>query len=125
VRERTGAGADAVFDPVGGERFTDTIRCLRPGGRALVVGFAGGGIPEVRTNRLLLRNVEVAGVSLSAWMAHEPDVLPRLAERLSGLLREAAITPVVGRRLPLDAAAEALRALEERRAAGKIVLDVA
>ena len=59
VKELSGGGVDMVLDPVGGDRFTDSLRSLREGGRVVVVGFTGGSIPEVRVNRLLLNNTEV------------------------------------------------------------------
>src|SRR5215204_3340664 len=68
VRELTsGRGVDVVVDPVGGDRFTDSLRSLAPGGRLLVIGFTAGSIPEVRVNRLLLGNLSVVGVGWGAW----------------------------------------------------------
>ena len=61
AKELSGGGVDIVVDPVGGDRFTDSLRSLREGGRLVVVGFTGGSIPEVRVNRLLLNNTEVVG----------------------------------------------------------------
>src|SRR5581483_1926725 len=61
AKEISGGGVDVVGDPVGGDRFTDSLRSLREGGRVIVVGFTGGSIPEVRVNRLLLGNTEVIG----------------------------------------------------------------
>ena len=60
-------GADVVLDPVGGDRFTDSLRCLSEDGRAIVVGFTAGSIPEVRVNRLLLNNVSVVGAGWGAY----------------------------------------------------------
>ena len=68
VKELTdGRGVDIVVDPVGGDRFTDSLRSLAPGGRLLVIGFTGGAIPEVKVNRLLLNNVDAVGVGWGAW----------------------------------------------------------
>jgi NADPH:quinone reductase-like Zn-dependent oxidoreductase len=68
VKELTGGrGVDVVVDPVGGDRFTDSLRSLAPGGRLLVIGFTGGEIPTVKVNRLLLNNVDVVGVGWGAW----------------------------------------------------------
>ena len=72
VRELTGGrGVDVVVDPVGGDRFTDSIRSLARGGRVLVLGFTGGEIPTVKVNRLLLNNVEVVGVGWGAWWTQD------------------------------------------------------
>ncbi len=67
-----GAGVDIVIDPVGGDRFTDSLRSLRAGGRVVVVGFTGGSIPEVRVNRLLLNNTEVVGAGWGAGVLGQP-----------------------------------------------------
>ncbi|HEU0250363.1 MAG TPA: NADPH:quinone oxidoreductase family protein, partial [Solirubrobacteraceae bacterium] len=68
VSALSGGGVDVVLDPVGGDRFTDSLRSLKEGGRALVVGFTGGSIPEVKVNRLLLRNIEVVGAGWGAYV---------------------------------------------------------
>src|ERR1700744_875613 len=73
VRELTDGGADIVLDPVGGDRFTDSLRALRAFGRVVVVGFTGGSIPEVRVNRLLLNNTEVIGAGWGASVIGWPE----------------------------------------------------
>jgi NADPH2:quinone reductase len=123
VKERHG-GVDIVLDPVGGDRFTDSLRCLNEEGRLLVVGFTGGAIPEVKVNRLLLNNIEVVGAGWGAFAMSKPDYLREVAEELDGLIESGAVRPIVGVRLPLDRAAEAMRVVEERGALGKVVLDV-
>src|SRR5690606_36609186 len=81
VKELTG-GVDVVVDPVGGDRFIDSLRCLRPEGRMLVIGFTGGEIPTVKVNRLLLNNTAVIGVSWGHyWMPH-PEYLQRQSDEL-------------------------------------------
>src|SRR2546422_7293712 len=74
VREASGGGVDVVLDPVGGDRFTDSLRSLRENGRLLVVGFAGGSIPEGKVNRLLLGNTEVVGAGGGANVMGKPDL---------------------------------------------------
>src|SRR6476660_5193611 len=77
VKELTqGRGVDLVVDPVGGERFTDSLRSLAPEGRLLVIGFTGGEIPTVKVNRLLLTNTSVVGVGSNEFWRRQPD-LPR------------------------------------------------
>jgi NADPH2:quinone reductase len=122
--ERSHGGVDLVLDPVGGDRFTDSLRSLREGGRIVVVGFTGGSIPEVRVNRLLLRNTEVIGAGWGAFAVGKPQVNREIGEALDRLIADGAVRPIVGARFPLDRAGEALRVLDERRATGKIVLDV-
>jgi NADPH2:quinone reductase len=125
VKELTGGrGVDVVVDPVGGDRFTDSLRSLAPGGRLLVIGFTGGEIPTVKVNRLLLNNIDVVGVGWGAWTATHPDALAEQWAGLEGLLssgRLAAPTPEV---YPLDQAAAAIASLENRTAKGKVVVRV-
>jgi NADPH:quinone reductase len=123
--EITGGGVDLVADPVGGDRFVDSLRALRPTGRLLVLGFTGGAIPEVRVNRLLLRNVEVVGAGFGAWMAAHPEDRRTVGDEVHGLAERGLVRPLVGPRFALEDGAEAMRLLEGRGATGKVVLDVA
>jgi NADPH2:quinone reductase len=113
-------GADVVIDPVGGDRFTDSLRSLREGGRAVVVGFTAGEIPEVRVNRLLLNNIEVVGAGWGAYVLGKPDVFREVGE--AGLAL--GVKPIIGARYPLERAGEALTLLERRGALGKVVLEL-
>jgi NADPH:quinone reductase len=124
VLERSGGGVDVVLDPVGGDRFTDSLRCLREGGRLVVVGFTGGSIPEVRVNRLLLKNTEVVGAGWGAYVMAKPELNREIGAAIERMIDDGIVTPVIGERFPLERAAEALKVLDERRATGKIVLDV-
>jgi NADPH2:quinone reductase len=125
AKEISGGGVDVVLDPVGGDRFTDSLRSLREGGRAVVVGFTGGSIPEVKVNRLLLNNLEVVGAGWGAYVLSKPDFTRMLADELDGMIRAGHVKPIVGNRFPLEQAGEAMRLIEERGALGKVVLDVA
>jgi NADPH2:quinone reductase len=126
VMEATaGRGADVVFDPVGGDRFDDAVRCLAPAGRLLVIGFAGGGIPTVKVNRLLLRNVSVVGSAWGEWVSREPALPVGIGKEIDRLISTGAIRPVIGQTLPLERGAEAFRLLAERKAVGKVILQVA
>jgi NADPH2:quinone reductase len=125
VRSLTdGRGIDVVYDPVGGDRFTDSVRSLAPAGRLLVVGFAGGDIPTVAVNRLLLRNTAVVGVAWPEYARVDPSMPRTVAAGLAQMWATGAINPLVTSRYPLEGAADALRELDERRAIGKIVLVV-
>src|SRR5215207_4899605 len=125
AKEASGGGVDVVLDPVGGDRFTDSLRSLGEGGRAVVVGFTGGGIPEVKVNRLLLNNLDVVGAGWGAYITKRPEVIAKTAQALEGLIESGHIAPIVGARFPLERAAEALELIDERGALGKVVLDVA
>lgn len=124
ARELSGGGVDMVLDPVGGERFTDSLRSLREGGRIVVVGFTGGSIPEVRVNRLLLGNTEVIGAGWGAYVMSKPDVCARIGGEIARLIAQGFVRPVIGARFPLERAADALKLIDERGATGKVVLDV-
>ncbi|MGE2814393.1 NADPH:quinone oxidoreductase family protein [Mycobacterium heidelbergense] len=125
VKELTsGRGVDVVVDPVGGDRFTDSLRSLAPGGRLLVIGFTGGEIPTVKVNRLLLNNVDVVGVGWGAWTATHPDALAEQWAGLEGLLSSGRLTPPTPEVYPLEQAAAAVASLENRTAKGKVVVRV-
>jgi NADPH2:quinone reductase len=124
VLELSGGGVDMVLDPVGGDRFTDSLRSLREGGRLVVVGFTGGSIPEVRVNRLLLKNTEVVGAGWGAYVMGKPDLNREIGAAVNAMVDAGFVRPIVGERFSLERAADALRTLDERRATGKIVLDV-
>jgi NADPH2:quinone reductase len=115
---------DVVLDPVGGDRFTDSLRSLREDGRLVVVGFTGGSIPEVRVNRLLLGNTEVVGAGWGAYVMGKPDLNREIGAAVQAMVEAGDIRPVVGGHFPLEQAGAALQAIDERRATGKIVLDV-
>jgi NADPH2:quinone reductase len=124
AKELSGGGVDVVLDPVGGDRFTDSLRALGEGGRVVVVGFTAGSIPEVRVNRLLLNNTEVIGAGWGAYAMGKPAVNVEIGAALDALVEAGSVRPVVGDRFPLEDAAAALRAIDERRALGKVVLTV-
>jgi NADPH2:quinone reductase len=124
VLELSGGGVDMVLDPVGGDRFTDSLRSLREDGRLVVVGFTGGSIPEVKVNRLLLKNTEVIGAGWGAYAMAKPDLDREIGAAVTRLIEAGAVRPIVGPRFPLEQAAQALHTLEERTATGKVVLNV-
>jgi NADPH2:quinone reductase len=124
VVELSGGGVDMVLDPVGGDRFLDSLRSLAEDGRLVVVGFTGGAIPEVKVNRLLLRNTEVIGAGWGAYVMGKPDLNRQIGAAIGQMIEAGIVRPVIGQRFALEDAADALRTLDERRAVGKVVLDV-
>jgi NADPH2:quinone reductase len=124
AKEASGGGVDVVLDPVGGDRFTDSLRSLGEGGRVVVVGFTGGSIPEVRVNRLLLNNTEVIGAGWGAYVLAKPEVNREIGDGVLALAEKGFVAPIVGARYPLEQAAEALALLDERGALGKVVLEL-
>ena len=124
VKEISGGGVDMVLDPVGGDRFLDSLRSLREDGRLVVVGFTGGSIPEVKVNRLLLGNTEVVGAGWGAYVMGKPELNREIGAAVNAMVDEGVIRPIVGERFPLERASEALNCIDQRRATGKVVLEV-
>jgi NADPH2:quinone reductase len=122
--ELSGGGVDVVLDPVGGERFTDSLRSLKEDGRVLVVGFTEGSIPEVKVNRLLLRNVSVVGAGWGAYVMGNVERNRAIGEAVAKMIADGHIRPIVGGRFPLEDAVGAFREIDERRALGKVVLEI-
>lgn len=123
VRDATdGRGVDLVVDPIGGEAFDDAIRTLATEGRLLVVGFAAGGIPTVKVNRLLLRNVSVVGVGWGEFVNRNPGAQSLFGSGL-GRLVEAGLRPPPPVRYPLAEGRAALEALANGEVKGKLVLE--
>lgn len=121
-RDVVGRSVDIVVDPVGGDRFTDSLRTLREHGRLLVIGFTAGEIPTVKVNRLLLNNIAVVGVGWGAFALKRPGYLAGQWDAMLPHLRSGALHPVVGTTFPLEQAAEALLCLDQRAATGKVIL---
>jgi NADPH2:quinone reductase len=113
---------DIVFDPVGGDRVSESIRTLAPNGRLLVLGFAGGEIPTVRVNRLLLGNRGVLGAASLEYFEQRPGALAELWALLLGLRREGALPDPPVQQFAFSDARGALRAIADREAKGKVVL---
>jgi NADPH2:quinone reductase len=116
-------GVDVCFDPVGGELFDAALSSLGWGGRILLVGFVGG-IPQIPANRLLVKHRAALGSSLRYFRWHAPEKLQRSAGELFQWHKEGKLKPRITHRLPLERSVEALRLLTERRAYGKIVVEL-
>ena len=115
-------GVDLVVDPVGGDRFTDSLRTLRDEGRLLVIGFTAGEIPTVKVNRLLLNNLDVVGVGWGAFCGSRPEYPRQQWQELLPHVESGGLRTLVGSTHPFQDAAHALRELDQRRAAGKVLL---
>jgi NADPH2:quinone reductase len=123
VRELTGgAGADVVYDPVGGPYSEPALRATAWQGRFLVIGFAAGEIPRIPLNLSLLKGCQIVGVFFGAAMSRDPDLAPRLMQRLLALWHDGKLRVHVSRTYPLDQTAQALRDMLERRVEGKVVV---
>ena len=123
VRELTdGAGADVIFDPVGGDAFDLSTKCIAWEGRLHVIGFASGRIPSLAMNRVLLKNISVVGLHWGPYFEHDPEVVARAAADLFEMHARGEVRPLVSETHPLDAATEALEALGSRKTVGKVLL---
>jgi NADPH2:quinone reductase len=118
-----GEGADVCFDPVGGALFDAALSSLGWGGRILLVGFVGG-IPQIPANRLLVKHRAALGSSLRYFRWHAPNKLEASVDELLRWYGEGKLKPTVTHRLPLERSVEALRLLTERRAHGKVVVEL-
>jgi NADPH2:quinone reductase len=127
IRERVkaltdGRGADVVFDPVGGDVFDASLRCVAWGGRLIVVGFAAGRVPQIPANILLVKNVSALGYYWGSYRSHAPELVRRQFADLFDWYRAGKLHPHVSHRLDLARAGEALALLAERKSTGKVVL---
>ena len=125
VMEITGKkGADVIYDPVGGDVFDASLRCLAWEGRLLIIGFASGRIPEAPANYLLVKNAAAVGVFWGAYMRRNPQVIVDSFRVIMAWYAEGKIKPHISHRFPLDDAAEALKVMMERKSTGKVVIDL-
>jgi NADPH2:quinone reductase len=122
--QNDGHGVNAILDPVGGERFDQSVRCLAPEGRLIVVGFTDGRIPTVQVNRVLLRNIDIVGAAWGAFLAVEPSLFGETQRALNTMIDSGAVAPIIGKSYPLEEAPAALTLLGQRQAIGKIVLNM-
>jgi NADPH:quinone reductase len=123
VKEVTGGhGADIVYDPVGGDVFDKSRKCVAFEGRIVVVGFTSGRIPEAPANHLLVKNYSVVGLHWGLYRKHDPAIFGMVHEQLTRLVEEGHVDPLVGAVHPLEEAPQALKALAERSTVGKVVL---
>ena len=120
-----GRGVDVVLDPVGGDVFSASLRAIAFEGRIVTLGFAGGEVPQIPANHLLVKNVSVSGLYWGAYLELDPE---RVRKQFDDLMRwwgEGKLTPHIGGTVLLKDGASALRQLAERKAQGKLVIEVA
>jgi NADPH2:quinone reductase len=117
-----GRGADVIYDPVGGDLFDQSLRCINFNGRILVVGFASGRIPEIPANLVLLKSCQIIGVFWGAFTTKEPSVHLSNMKTLLEWFSSGKIKPFVSKTFPLENASEALNAMLNRSVTGKVVV---
>lgn len=118
-------GADVVYDAVGGEIWNAAFRATNPGARLLPIGFAGGEVPQIPANHLLVKNMTVIGFYLGGYMKFRPDAVRQSFRTLFAWHAEGRITPHISHVLPLERAAEGLELLRSRKSTGKVVITMA
>ena len=119
-----GLGADVIYDPIGGDIFMQCMRCINWKGRVLVIGFASGPIPEVPTNLALLKGCSIVGVFWGRFTGAEPEENSQNFDELFALHAEGKLKPQITKSYSLDDAAEAISSLENRKATGKVVIEM-
>ncbi|MGY1633686.1 NADPH:quinone oxidoreductase family protein [Geodermatophilus sp. SYSU D01186] len=123
VKEVTGGhGADVVYDPVGGDVFDRSRKCIAFEGRLVVVGFTSGRIPEAPANHALVKNYSVVGLHWGLYRTQEPSLIASTHQALTELVQSGQVDPLLGDVLPLDQAPQALARLADRGTVGKVVL---
>ncbi|MEU1622760.1 NADPH:quinone oxidoreductase family protein [Streptomyces sp. NPDC005722] len=123
VKEATGGrGADVVYDPVGGDAYTRSTKCIAFEGRILVVGFTSGTIPSPGLNHALVKNYSVVGLHWGLYNTHDPAAVRRCHDELTRLAAEGAVRPLVSERVPLEGAADAVQRVADGTTTGRLVV---
>ncbi|WP_212915105.1 NADPH:quinone oxidoreductase family protein [Streptomyces sp. TS71-3] len=121
VKEYTGGkGADVVYDPVGGEAYTQSTKCVAFEGRIVVVGFSSGTIPSPALGHVLVKNYSVLGLHWGLYAARSPKTVLECHDRLTALVEEGAVTPLISERVPLTAAADAVQRVADGTTTGRV-----
>jgi NADPH2:quinone reductase len=124
VQELTGGrGADVIYDSVGGEITDQSLKCIAWNGRLVIIGFAGGEIPAIEANRILLKNIAVTGLHWSAYVDRDPGAVADCFAALFRMHARGQIAPVIYRRYKLDELPIALAALANRETHGKVIVE--
>ena len=125
VKEATdGRGADVIYDPVGGDVFDRSTKCIAFEGRIVVVGFTSGRMPSVAANHVLIKNYSVVGLHWGIYRQRAPELIAKCTEELLRLYEAGKIRPHVGQQAPLAEAVALLQAVAARQTSGKAVLTV-
>jgi len=123
VKEATGGrGADVVFDPVGGDAYTGSTKCIAFEGRILVVGFASGGIPSPGLNHALVKNYSILGLHWGLYNTRDPQAVRAAHAELTELAAKGVVRPLVSERLPFERAAEGVQRVADGTSTGRIAI---
>ncbi len=127
LRERVkaltdGRGVDVVYDPVGGDAFDQSLRCIAWEGRIIIIGFAAGRIPQIPANLVLVKNIDVIGFFWGSYRRYKPQLQAESFQQLFRWYEEGKLKPHVSHHLPLEQVKHALELLKTRKSTGKVVL---
>jgi NADPH:quinone reductase len=122
MRATDGRGADHIYDPVGGDVFDLSLKCIAFSGNLHVIGFASGKIPNCAMNRVLLKNISLVGLHWGAYQQKDPSKVPEAMAALFALYEKGLLPVQIGATFPLDSAVQALSEISQRRIQGKVVL---
>lgn len=122
MRLTDGQGVDVVFDPIGGDVFDASLRCLAWGGRLLVIGFVGGRIADLKSNYVLIKGISVIGVRAGEFGRRNPALGAQVVQQIDALAAQGVLKPHIAARFPLAQGVQALQLLASGRATGKIVV---
>ena len=117
-----GQGADVIYDPVGGEVFEESMRCIAPFGRILIVGFTSGKPALAKTNHLLVKDAQIIGFTIGGFKKHAPEKAKRNESTLMDWLESKRIHPYISHRFPLKETVDALRLITQRKVIGKVLV---
>ncbi|MBL4800435.1 MAG: NADPH:quinone oxidoreductase family protein [Emcibacter sp.] len=125
IKEYTGGkGANVVFDPVGGDVFRQSLRAIAPEGRMIIIGFASGDIPQVLTNHLLVKNIDVIGFYWGTYKTYKRHIMENSVAQLFEWYKEGKISPHINAVFPLEKTAEAIYTLKNRKSVGKVIVKI-
>ncbi|MBN3930162.1 NADPH:quinone oxidoreductase family protein [Streptomyces verrucosisporus] len=123
IKEATGGhGADVVYDPVGGDAYTASTKCVAFEGRIVVVGFASGAIPSPGLNHALVKNYAILGLHWGLYNTHDPAAVRACHEELTRLAEQGAVKPLVSERVPMEGAADAVQRVADGTTTGRVVI---
>nr|WP_206323966.1 NADPH:quinone oxidoreductase family protein [Streptomyces sp. HNM0574] len=123
VKEATGGrGADVVYDPVGGDAYAKSVKCIAFEGRVIVVGFAGGAVPTPGLNHALVKNYTILGLHWGLYNTKDPAAVDACHQELTKLATDGAVKPLISERLPLPEAAEAVQRVFDGVTTGRVVI---
>lgn len=125
VKELTGGrGADVVYDPVGGDVFDESMRCINWGARLLILGFTGGRPALAKTNHLLIKGASAIGIRMGGFNEHDPELARENMNKILQLAADGKVKPHVSHTFPLEEVAEAMQVIVDRKVVGKCVLEI-